>query len=99
MSKQKIIITGASGFIGIDLLKFLDLSLYEVTVITRKKQKLEGKFDPSVKVVEADLMDINSLIEAFENQEVLINLAAEVRNHDLLEKTNVQELKIASRPF
>jgi len=93
MSKQKLIITGASGFIGIDLLKVLDLSLYEVTVITRKRQKLENKFDPSVKVVEADLLEVNSLIRAFENHDTLINLAAEVRNHDLLEKTNVQGTK------
>lgn len=93
MSKQKLVITGASGFIGIDLLKFLDLGRYDVSVITRKKQKLENKFDPSVHIIEADLMDVNSLVQAFQNQDVLINLAAEVRNHDLLEKTNVQGTK------
>ncbi|MEJ6584091.1 MAG: NAD(P)-dependent oxidoreductase [Crocinitomicaceae bacterium] len=93
MSKQKVIITGASGFVGKDLLKFLDLNLYEISVITRDKQKLENKFDSSVRIVEADLMDVSSLKKAFENQDVLINLAAEVRNHDLLEKTNVQGTK------
>ncbi|MEJ6615570.1 MAG: NAD(P)-dependent oxidoreductase [Crocinitomicaceae bacterium] len=93
MSKQKVIITGASGFVGKDLLKFLDLNLYEISVITRDKQKSENKFDSSVRIVEADLMDVSSLKKAFENQDVLINLAAEVRNHDLLEKTNVQGTK------
>jgi nucleoside-diphosphate-sugar epimerase len=93
MSKQKVIITGASGFVGKDLLKFLDLNLYEISVITRDKQKLENKFDSSVRIIEADLMDVSSLKKAFENQDVLINLAAEVRNHDLLEKTNVQGTK------
>lgn len=89
MSKQRIIITGASGFVGKDFVKMVDLHQYDISVITRKKEKLENLFDPSVKIVEADLMDINSLKSAFEGQDVLINLAAEVRNHDLLEKTNV----------
>jgi len=39
--------------------------------------------------VQGDLLDQKSLISAFQNQEVLINLAAEVRNDALLEKTNV----------
>ena len=89
MSKQKIVITGASGFVGKDFVKMLDLDKYEISVITRKKEKLFNLFDSSVKIVEADLMNIDSLKSAFEGQEVLINLAAEVRNHDLLEKTNV----------
>ena len=93
MSKQKVVITGASGFVGKDLLKFLDLNQYEISVISRDRRKLENKFDASVCIVEADLMDMNSLKKAFENQDVVINLAAEVRNHDLLEKTNVQGTK------
>lgn len=89
MSKQKIVVTGASGFVGKDFVKMLNLHHYEISVITRKKEKLLNLFDDSVKIVEADLMDVNSLNSAFEGQDVLINLAAEVRNHDLLEKTNV----------
>lgn len=89
MSKQKVIITGASGFVGKNFVKMLDMHHYEISVITRKKEKLSNLFDASVKIVEADLMDVDSLKSAFEGQEVLVNLAAEVRNHDLLEKTNV----------
>ena len=89
MSKQKVVITGASGFVGKNFVKMLDLHHYEISVITRKKEKLENLFDASVKIIEADLMDINSLKSAFEGQDVLVNLAAEVRNQDLLEKTNV----------
>ena len=40
MSKQKIVITGASGFVGKDFVKMLDLHHYEISVITRKKEKL-----------------------------------------------------------
>lgn len=93
MSKLRIVITGASGFVGKDLLRFLDEELYEITVISRDKKKLENKFSKSVQVVEADLLNVTSLKSAFENKDVLINLAAEVRNHDMLEKTNVQGTK------
>lgn len=93
MNKQKVIITGASGFVGKDFMKTIDHDAYEITVLTRNKEKLIGLFDPSVRIVEADLTDLESLKTAFQNQDVLINLAAEVRNTEQLAKTNIDGTK------
>ena len=90
MDKTKVIITGVSGFVGKNLMQFIDKNLYEITAITRNRSKLESILDNSIRIVEADLLDTDSLIKAFENQEILVNLAAEVRNQDLLAKTNIQ---------
>lgn len=90
MGKLKVVITGVSGFVGKNLTQFIDKDLYEITAITRDKNKLLSILDNSIRIVEADLSDIESLKVAFENQDVLVNLAAEVRNQDLLAKTNIQ---------
>jgi nucleoside-diphosphate-sugar epimerase len=93
MVKTKIVITGASGFIGKDLLKQLDVNAFDVTIVTRNKDKFNGHFTKSITIVEADLLTLHSLVAAFNQQDILVNLAAEVRNSDLLEATNVQGTK------
>ena len=93
MIKTKIVITGASGFIGKNLLQQLDLSEFDVTLVTRNSDKIEAQFAEKFTIIEADLLQLDSLILAFNQQDVLVNLAAEVRNMELLEKTNVQGTK------
>ncbi len=85
--KERILITGASGFIGKSLLKKIDFDKYEVAILTRNPQKF-GK-EERFRVVEGDLSDQESLNRALSGITILINLAAEVRNQDKLEETNV----------
>lgn len=85
--KEKILITGASGFIGKSLLKKIDFDKYDVAILTRSPQKF-GK-EERFRVVEGDLSDQESLNRALSGITILINLAAEVRNQDKLEETNV----------
>lgn len=91
--KTRIVITGITGFVGQHLLEDIDVSVYDITVITRnvsKKMRIEPK---GVTILEANLLDVDSLEKAFEGNDVLINLAAEVRNISQLEETNVQGTK------
>ncbi len=90
--KRKIIVTGASGFIGKSFLRNVDFNRFEVSVLTRDISKTFENQD-KIKVVKGDLIDAQSLVAAFQNHEILVNLAAEVRNIELLEKTNVQGTK------
>lgn len=85
--KEKILITGASGFIGKSLLKQIDFDRYEVAILTRNPQKFGS--EERFRVVEGDLSDQESLNRALSGITVLINLAAEVRNQEKLEETNV----------
>lgn len=85
--KEKILITGASGFIGKSLLKKIDFDKYDVAILTRSPQKFEK--EERFQVVEGDLSDQESLNRALSGITILINLAAEVRNHEKLEETNV----------
>lgn len=86
--KKKVIITGATGFVGKHLMNFLDLTNYEYTLLTRNPDKLAGEFQ-RFSIVFGDLNDLDSLKNAFSGHDILINLAAEVRNLDLLEQTNI----------
>lgn len=86
--KQNVIITGATGFVGKHLLTFLDPTKYRYTLLTRNPDKLSVRPE-GFSVVCGDLNDPESLKNAFRDQDILINLAAEVRNQELLEQTNI----------
>ncbi len=86
--KKNVIITGATGFVGKHLLQFLDPVKYRYTLLTRNPDKLPSDLSECA-IVYGDLNDLESLKQAFGDQDILINLAAEVRNQELLEQTNV----------
>ena len=77
---KKILITGVTGNIGIEVLRQLKTSnqLDGVSVFARdskKNRKLLASFGNSISVFWGDLMDVESLIPACRNQEVVIHLA------------------------
>lgn len=84
----KIVITGATGFVGRHLLEDMDPSKYTVRIITRNKEK-KIIVPSGFEIMEADLNDVNSLKKAFEGMNVVVNMAAEVRDEKKLEETNV----------
>lgn len=90
MEKLKIVLTGASGFVGQHLLEEMNVNDYVLTIITRNPDKKMRVKPNGVRIVQADLLDLDSLKSAFEGQDILINLAAEVRNAELLDATNIQ---------
>lgn len=87
--KKRILITGATGFIGRHFLKDVDLKDYEVRLITRKKAHLLAQLYPNFEVIEADLNNLPQMLTAANGVDIIINTAAEVRNASFLEKTNV----------
>ncbi|MFO0355602.1 MAG: NAD-dependent epimerase/dehydratase family protein [Sphingobacteriaceae bacterium] len=87
---KQIVITGATGFIGQHLLEDLLPLNYRITIITRDPNKSVRVKSDKIKVIKADLNDEGSLVKAFEGADVVVNLAAELRQLDVIEKTNVQ---------
>ncbi len=87
---MNILITGASGFIGQHLLADIDPNKHAISVVTRNTNKNIPSLPENSKVIVADLTAIDSLKKAFANIDVIINLAAEVRNEKKLTETNVK---------
>ncbi|MCW3072809.1 MAG: hypothetical protein JWO44_2699 [Bacteroidetes bacterium] len=89
----KVLITGASGFVGRHLLDGIDTTRFEISVITRDLNKKIPLLPAGAKIMQADLNDEASLVKATAGIDVLINTAAEVRNTAQLAETNIEGTK------
>ncbi len=66
-SPQKILLTGATGFIGSSLLKELARQELQVNCLSRSAAKLAGKLpEGDIHIFEADLLEAETLSPAFE---------------------------------
>lgn len=88
-SSFKIAITGASGFIGQHLLEDIDFTKYSVRALTRNLDKKMRVSPATCEIAKADLRDYESLNNAFKGVDVIINIAAEVRNDKMFADTNI----------
>ena len=75
----KILITGASGFIGSHLTKTLLAENHEVTCLVRPSSPLDRLRQSHVRLAYGDVTDGDSLPAAFEGQDVVFHLAGSVR--------------------
>jgi UDP-glucose 4-epimerase len=78
---MNLIITGCAGFIGSNLLDRLLANGHQVTGIdnfsTGQRQFIEGALvHPNFRLIETDLLDLDSLKKAFEGGEIVFHLAA-----------------------
>ncbi len=105
--KTKVLVTGASGFIGSHLVERLVEERYSVKAFIRKggsDEVLENKKDSiellkklKVEIIKGDLLDINSLKEAIKGVNIVFHLAAIARPmpipDELYFKVNVKGTK------
>jgi uncharacterized protein YbjT (DUF2867 family) len=70
----KILLTGSTGYIGGRLLKRLEREEFKLRCITRNRDFLESRLNPSTEVFEADLLDPESLTGAFESIDIAFYL-------------------------
>ena len=80
-SKERILLTGASGTVGFEVLKQLVLQSdkYEITVFdqkTKNSSKLLSPYEQQVKVVYGDITNAASVAEVCMEKDILIHLAA-----------------------
>lgn len=87
--KKNILITGGSGFVGRHLLNETFLRGHNIRLITRQKENLLKQWYPDCEIYMADLNNKGQLLEATKEIDVIINAAAEVRNHSQLSITNI----------
>lgn len=96
---EKVLVTGANGFLGAWLTRYLLAQGYDVTALVRKKSDLselalETPEMKTLKLAYGDVSDIDSLKQAFQNQQMVFHLAGIVSykpaDNALLHKVNVE---------
>ena len=96
---KKVLVTGANGFLGAWLTRRLLTDGYDVTALVRAKSDLtelalENPVMKNLKIAHGDVTDINSLRNAFRDQEIIFHLAGVVSykksDEPLLQKVNVE---------
>jgi dihydroflavonol-4-reductase len=89
----KILVTGATGFIGQHLVNQLIKDGHEVTVLVRKPLKETELKNLPVRAAIGDVTDFNSLLHATENQDIVYHLAGKIAykpsEHKDMVKVNV----------
>ncbi len=94
---MKAFVTGATGFIGQNLVKRLIADSWEVSVLIRSKGKMGDLDGKKVNIVSGDLTDLSKVKNALKKNDVVFNLAAVLMHHKLPEKkyweTNVTGLE------
>lgn len=98
-NNKKVLVTGATGFLGKWLVKSLLQKQYQVFVIARDVEKAKKQFSEmdsigSVTVFSADVTDLNSLENAFKNMDWVFHLAGVIayrkKDRQQMETVNVQ---------
>lgn len=87
---MKYIVTGATSFIGLELVGLLLSQHHEIIVICRPGSKALSKIPNGVEIVMAEMSDYGNLYKDVEKADVFINLAWGGTGHD---GRNVQDIQ------
>lgn len=93
MSK-KVIVTGANGFLGSNLCKKLLEQGYKVSVLVRRNSDISELAHLNLEYHYGDILDLNSMILAFRNQDYVFHLAGLISykkyDRERMHKVNVE---------
>jgi nucleoside-diphosphate-sugar epimerase len=84
---MKIMVTGATGFIGSELIKKLANQGNTIHALCRTSSKAEHLLKPGIKIFRGDILDYKSIEECMEGCEQVYHLAAYARNYAKNPKT------------
>ena len=90
---MKILITGGTGFIGQHLLEELKDDAFSLRIISRQAKPAFWCTNKNFEVVQGDIADKGSLEKAFAGVDILVNLAAELRDPGKFEASNITGVK------
>jgi len=85
-SRKRILITGATGYIGSRLLNKLESSGYKISCLARKPEYLTSRVSEDIKVLRGDVQDIESLEKALEGIHTAYYFVHSMGNKDSFEK-------------
>ncbi len=86
---MKVLVTGATGFVGINTVKGL-LKKHDVCVFVRNVEAAKRYFGEKVSVANGDVLDVESLKKAFDKGfDTVVHIAGVISAHDLDKLYNV----------
>jgi uncharacterized protein YbjT (DUF2867 family) len=68
--KPNVVVVGASGYIGTNLVPALTVRGYSVRAVARSREVLAARHWPEVELAQADVLDTQSLAEALAGQDI-----------------------------
>jgi dihydroflavonol-4-reductase len=90
---MKVLVTGATGFVGQKLVEYLSAQGLDIRVLVRDSQKSQ-MFSPKVEIFKGDVTEIESLHKATRDIDTVFHLAGVVgyskAQRELMEQVNVQ---------
>jgi len=92
MNQKKVLVTGASGFIGSHIVRYLKSRQIEVSCLVRESSSIDFISDLPVQIIRGDITDLQSLLSAFKGMDVIIHTAGKVDDwgpYDEYYRTNV----------
>lgn len=94
---MKVMLTGATGFLGSEIARQLVAAGHRLRVLVRKTSKLDGLRGLDIEKVEGDILDRDSVLGALDGCEAVIHTAAAVafrrRDRETLYRSNVEGTK------
>ncbi len=87
-AKYKVLVTGATGFLGVKLVETLVNEGYEVRALARKLSNIEKLKKFPVEIFYGDVGSIDSLKPAFEGIDVVVHAAADTTGREEESETN-----------
>lgn len=85
---MRIVITGANGFVGSNLTRFLMNKGHDVTALVRKTSNV-SLLPIKSRIVEVDYCNIESIKNAFANQDIILHTAALTRADNWLQMKDI----------
>ena len=93
MSKEKVLVTGATGFLGRHLVKKLCSLDYDVSILARKTSDLSPFESLPIKICYGDITNTLDLLQATEEKDIVFHLAGYIAykksDRKQMEKINV----------
>jgi nucleoside-diphosphate-sugar epimerase len=86
---MRVLVTGATGFVGLNLLAALADTDHEPVAMVRPASST-ARLPDGVDTIEADLADADSLAAALEGIEAVVHLAAAVYDAETMARTNTE---------
>src|SRR5436190_6314387 len=90
---MKVLVTGASGFLGSEIARQLVRDNHQVRVLVRKTSNLEGLRGLDLERFEGDVNDGPAIARALEGVDALMHIAASIshkaRDRELVRRTNI----------